>query len=74
MLVGIVAAVGAAVLSLMVELAAALAVMASKINTESGGLGAVSLPAFFPIAAIVGFAAGCYWQFRRSGTRSHPAV
>jgi hypothetical protein len=67
------------VLSLLADLAAALTVMTSKINTGPGGLGAhtsfvVSLPAFFPIAAIVGFAAGFSWQFRRSGTRSHPAV
>ncbi|HYN10129.1 MAG TPA: hypothetical protein VES67_22275 [Vicinamibacterales bacterium] len=73
-LVGIVAAVGAAVLSLLAELAVAVASISSQVTSGSGGLGAVSGPAFFPLAAMIGFVAGFYWQFRRSGTRSEPAV
>ena len=34
-------------------------------RNASGGLGAVSTTSLFPFAAIVGFAIGFYWQFRR---------
>jgi hypothetical protein len=65
LLVGIVAAVLAVVLGTFGELALALSRITGQI-TGGGGLGAVGWNTYFPFYALIGFAGGFYWQFRRS--------
>jgi hypothetical protein len=65
-LAGLAAAVFAVVLCVAIEFGVLSAWAAWEMSRNaSGGLGAVSMPSVFPIAAIVGFAVGFYWQFRR---------
>lgn len=65
---GAIAAVAAAVVSLIVEFALTAQV------TSSGGLGAVSADAYyFQFAALLGFALGFFWQLKRGSAFPIPA-
>ena len=70
-LVGIIAAVAASALWILATLVAPIVIMlVSSRGTGSGGIGAVSFDsASILAAALVGFAAGCYWQVRRLSKR-----
>ena len=64
LLVGAAAGFAVGVRTLVIEVLLALW-SDTAFRSGSGGLGAVSLSTRAPYAAIVGFAAGFYWQFRR---------
>jgi hypothetical protein len=64
LLVGICAALLAAVLGTFVELALALSRITGEVS-GGGGLGAVSFETHAPYYALIGFIAGFYWKFRR---------
>ena len=74
LLVGIVVAFLAAVLGTFIELALTLSAITGQI-TGGGGLGAVSWDTYSPgTTRLIGFVAGFYWQFRRSGRKPIAAV
>jgi hypothetical protein len=68
-LAGIVGGFLAAVVCLVAEL-----VLTAK-AADSGGLGSVSAGAYyFQFAAVFGFAAGFFWQFKQRTSRSQSAT
>ena len=76
LLAGVVLAFLAAVLGTLIELSFVVWKLSSQLSAESsGGLGAVSVALSFPYYALIGFGAGAFWYYRRSGrTRLAPAT
>jgi len=66
--VGIVAAVAASVIWILIGLVLPIAapfLISRMIGTDGGGAGAVVGSGSIVVAGLVGFIVGCSWQFRR---------
>lgn len=77
---GVVMAILAAVLGVLVELALIVSKLATAVGpptvtvSGSGGLGAVSITSFVEYYALIGFIAGSLWHFWRNKRRRVPAT